>query len=103
MLAGNVLGQTATKLDMFGPSGLSLIYDKNIIVNGDFSAEYSNWSFDQGSGGYHIRYDGVSDPGDMQVGSNPAMFNKGYNYIPGFDKYGDHTTGSGSFLMVDGR
>jgi outer membrane protein OmpA-like peptidoglycan-associated protein len=100
-------GQTGTKADMFGASGLTLEYDKNIIINGNFSADYSNWSFDQGTGGYHIRYDGISDPGDIQVGSNPFNFNKGYksgyNTIGAFDTYGDHTTGSGNFLMVDGR
>jgi outer membrane protein OmpA-like peptidoglycan-associated protein len=94
MLAGNVLGQTGTKLDMFGPSGLSLSYDKNIILNGDFSNGYTDWRSD----GYHIRYDGVSNPGDLQVGRNPAKFNK-----YGFNAYGDHTTGSGFFLMVDGK
>jgi outer membrane protein OmpA-like peptidoglycan-associated protein len=96
-------GQTGTKSDMFGASGLTLEYDKNIIINGDFSAEYSNWSFDQGSGGYHIRHDGISNPGDIKVGPNPFAFNNGYMGIKGFDTYGDHTTGTGNFLMVDGR
>lgn len=96
-------GQTGSKADMFGPSGLNTTFDKSIIINGDFSAEYSNWSFDQGTGGYHIRYDGISNPGDIQVGSNPAAFNKGSSHVPGFNSYGDHTTGFGNFLMVDGR
>jgi outer membrane protein OmpA-like peptidoglycan-associated protein len=98
LFVGNLLGQTSSKLDMFGPSALTLTYDKNIIVNGDFSDEYSGWQFDKGNGGYHIRYDGISDPGDIQVGTNPALFNK-----YGFTTYGDHTSGSGNFLMVDGR
>ncbi|WP_018343639.1 OmpA family protein [Cytophaga aurantiaca] len=103
LLAGNVSGQTGTKLDMFGASALSVIYDKNIIINGDFSNEYAGWDFDKGSGGYHIRYDGVSNPSDIQVGTNPAMFNKGSFGVRGFDTYGDHTTGNGNFLMVDGK
>jgi hypothetical protein len=72
---------------------------QNLVVNGDFSSGYSNWAFDAP---YKIKGGGNSNPTDLQVGTNPATFNTGGGGFPPFDTYGDHTTGSGNFLMVDG-
>lgn len=72
---------------------------QNLVVNGDFSNGYSNWTFDAP---YKIKGGGNSNPTDLQVGTNPATFNTGGGGFPPFDTYGDHTTGSGNFLMVDG-
>ncbi|SFX65814.1 Por secretion system C-terminal sorting domain-containing protein [Cytophaga hutchinsonii ATCC 33406] len=74
---------------------------ENLVVNGDFSNGYTGWSFDAGPGGYKVLTSGQSLPGDILVGTNPQLqFNTGPG---GFNSYGDHTTGSGNFLMVDGQ
>jgi len=82
-------------------------YGKNLVVNGNFSGDYTGWSFtpqtvpwDPGNvgaaDGYRI-HNAPSLPGDILVGTNPnTQFNNG------FQTFGDHTTGSGKFLMVDG-
>ncbi len=83
-------------------------YGQNIVVNGDFSNGYTGWSFTPQTipwsgdppatqaDGYRI-HGTPSLPGDILVGTNPnAQFNGG------FQTFGDHTTGSGNFLMVDG-
>ena len=83
-------------------------YGQNIVVNGDFSNGYTGWTFTPQTipwsgdppavqaDGYRI-HGSPSLPGDILVGTNPnAQFNSG------FQTFGDHTTGSGNFLMVDG-
>lgn len=82
-------------------------YGKNLVVNGNFSNGYTGWTFtpqtvpwDPGNIGAadgYRQHGTPSLPGDILVGTNPnAQFN------PGFQNFGDHTTGSGNFLMVDG-
>ncbi len=84
-------------------------YGQNSVVNGDFSNGYTGWSFTPQTipwtgnppapqaDGYRI-HGANSLPGDILVGTNPAVqFNTG-----GFQTFGDHTTGTGNFLMVDG-
>ena len=84
-------------------------YGQNTIVNGDFSNGYANWSYTPQTipwtgdppavqaDGYKILTTPNSVPGYLLVGTDPhAQFNSG------FQTFGDHTTGSGNYLMVDG-
>jgi hypothetical protein len=99
-----ILGWFLTSsLSVFSQCRTDLNLGQNLVVNGDFSGGYSNWNFDAGVGGYKIKGGGNSNPGDLIVGTNPATFNTGGGGFPPFDTYGDHTTGSGNFLMVDGQ
>jgi hypothetical protein len=92
----------------FGQCPTDVNYGQNTIVNGDFSNGYTSWSFTpqtipwtgdppalQADG--YIIHGAPSLPGDLLVGTNPnTQFNNG------FQTFGDHTTGAGNFLMVDG-
>jgi hypothetical protein len=86
--------------ESFGQCATDVNLGQNLVVNGDFSSGYSNWNYDAPyviNGGGHN-----SNPGDIQIGTNPYNFNTGGGGFPSFDTYGDHTTGTGNFLMVDG-
>ncbi|MGB4970306.1 MAG: gliding motility-associated C-terminal domain-containing protein [Saprospiraceae bacterium] len=65
----------------------------NLVSNGDFES---------GSGGFTHEYNygspgGPFSPGWLSVGTNPFLYNGG------FANCGDHTTGSGNQLIVDGH
>jgi len=97
LLSQNVHAQCPTDIN----------YGKNLVVNGNFSNGYTGWTFTPqtvpwnpavvgAADGYRI-HNAPSLPGDILVGTNPnTQFNNG------FQTFGDHTTGSGNFLMVDG-
>ena len=89
MLPTKVNAQCATDVNL----------GQNLVVNGDFSSGTSNWTFDAP---YKFKGGGNSNPTDLEVGTNPATFNTGGGGFPPFDTYGDHTTGTGNFLLVDG-
>jgi gliding motility-associated-like protein len=62
----------------------------NIVVNGDFSA---------GDSAFSTAYSyttGTSAPGDIEIGTNP------HSFYSGWASFGDHTTGTGKMLIVDG-
>jgi hypothetical protein len=83
-----------------GQCPTDLLTGQNLVINGDFEQGYSNWTFTGGAGGYNIfTPPGWSNPGNIYVGTNPVTFNPG---PPSFMNYGDHTSGSGNMLMVDG-
>jgi hypothetical protein len=92
----------------FGQCATNVSFGQNTIVNGDFSSGYTGWSYTPQTipwtgdppapqaDGYLI-HGAPSLPGDLLVGNNPnAQFNSG------FQTFGDHTTGTGNYLMVDG-
>ena len=69
---------------------------QNLIVNGDFAA---------GTTGFGSDYTLVSAnagvftlPGDYAIATNPAT-----DFTNQYSSYGDHTSGGGNMLMVDGR
>jgi hypothetical protein len=72
------------------PAG-SLPANNNLAANGDFSG--SNTGF---SSGYTFSNSSPLQPGQYWVGSNPSQINAG------FTSCGDHTTGSGNMLVVNG-
>lgn len=88
-----------SSISVFSQCATDVNLGQNLVVNGDFTSGYSNWAFDAP---YKIKGAGNSNPEDLQVGTNPATFNTGGGGFPPFDTYGDHTTGSGNFLLVDG-
>ncbi|HOL99135.1 MAG TPA: hypothetical protein PLE86_11705, partial [Bacteroidales bacterium] len=63
----------------------------NVIVNGDFS---------QGNTGFYTAYNyspNLIPEGNYYIGTNP------HDYHPNFATCGDHTTGSGNFMIVNGN
>jgi hypothetical protein len=62
---------------------------ENLIVNGDFEA---------GGSGFYSDYtaNGLGPPGCYAIGPNP------HNYHPGAVSYGDHTSGAGNMMIVNG-
>ena len=76
--------------------GDSLVYNDNLIVNGDFSS---------GNEGFTSDYEYVSEKGGSVM--NPeglyAVGTSPNDYLdPNFVKHGDHTTGTGNMLIVNG-
>ncbi len=77
---------------------------QNLVVNGDFSDGYNNWTYTAdptGTDGY-IKFGSTSQnysgPGYIYAGSSPDYFNH-----DGFDDYPDHSESSDNMmLMVDG-
>ncbi|NCX95485.1 MAG: gliding motility-associated C-terminal domain-containing protein [Chitinophagia bacterium] len=63
---------------------------RNLIPNGDFSHGFTAFT-----SGHSYRTSSTS-PGQFGIGTNPRTFNGAWAAI------GDHTTGSGSMLIVDG-
>jgi gliding motility-associated-like protein len=67
--------------------------DKNLVVNGDFesgnSGFSSNYSF--------FKLPGWIPTGAYGIGNDPAPY-----YVPEFASCGDHTTGSGSMMILNG-
>jgi hypothetical protein len=63
-----------------------------MIVNGDFSAANTGFSSQSTYVG-----SGMTAPGDYGLTSNPST-----GFTNGYYSYGDHTTGSGLMLLVDG-
>ena len=69
-----------------------IAHGQNLIVNGDFSA--GNTGF---TSGYTFSPSGQSAVADTYgIRTSSTDFNSGYNY------FGDHTTGSGNMMLVDG-
>lgn len=68
------------------------VSNNNLIVNGNFESGNSGFTheYNYGSPG------GTFGPGWLSVGTNPQAYNSG------FSPCGDHTTGSGNQLIVDG-
>lgn len=64
----------------------------NLIVNGDFESGYTGYSTD---------YTVASDPMAIQLGEYILTDNPSNHHVLGQD-YGDHTTGSGLMMMVEG-
>jgi PEP-CTERM motif-containing protein len=67
----------------------------NLITNGDFSAGNSNFTSDYN----FVVSNGTvfTSPDEYGIATNP-----GTNYTNGYNSYGDHTTGTGNMLFVDG-
>ena len=66
----------------------------NLVVNGDFSAGDSGFST-----AYTLEYPSITSiPGDYAVATNPYP----YDYHYPWPSMGDHTTGTGNMLIVDG-
>lgn len=68
------------------------VSNNNLIVNGNFESGNSGFTheYNYGTPG------GPFSPGWLSVGTNPQAYNSG------FSPCGDHTTGSGNQLIVDG-
>jgi hypothetical protein len=73
---------------VFGCSGFAEAQGQ--VVNGDFSAGNTGFTSDYGFGS------ASSTPGTYGVRTNSQDFNPGYNL------FGDHTTGHGLMMLVDG-
>lgn len=82
--AATVTQTTTYTLTIKAPSG------NNLIINGDFEA--GNTGF---SSNYWYGNPGLS-PGGYSVQSNPVVCNGG------FSQCGDHTSGSGNMMVIDG-
>ncbi|MBK8703269.1 MAG: HYR domain-containing protein [Saprospiraceae bacterium] len=63
----------------------------NLATNANFSGGNTNFS-----SGYTFSNSSPLQPGQYWVGANPSQIN------PGFTSCGDHTTGSGNMLVVNG-
>ena len=75
--------------------GDSLVYNKNLIVNGDFSSGNSGFTSDY----TYVNTTGGSalwNEGRYAVGTSPS------NYHSNFINHGDHTTGTGLMLIANG-
>lgn len=75
--------------------GDSLVYNKNLIVNGDFSSGNSGFTSDY----TYVNITGGSalwNEGRYAVGTSPS------NYHSNFINHGDHTTGTGLMLIANG-
>ena len=75
--------------------GDSLVYNDNLIVNGDFSSGYEGFTTDYlyiAETGDHALY----EEGKCAVGTSP------HDYHQGFIEHGDHTTGTGNMLIANG-
>ena len=75
--------------------GDSLVYNENLIVNGDFSLGYEGFTTDYlyiAETGDHALY----EEGKCAVGTSP------HDYHQGFIEHGDHTIGTGNMLIVNG-
>lgn len=69
-----------------------VLRSQNLVVNGDFSAGNTGFSND-----YFFAESGQSDAASTYgVRANSQDFN------PGYTRFADHTTGTGSMLLVDG-
>ena len=76
--------------------GDSLVYNDNLIVNGDFSSGYEGFTTD------YLYIDETGDQalcgeGKCAVGTSPSN----YFYTP-FVDHGDHTSGTGNMLIANG-
>jgi len=76
---------------------------QNLVTNGDFSQGYSGWTYtaDPTQTNGYLAFNppttaNFSTPGMINVGTNPNVFNNA------FSTFGDHTSGTGNMLMVDG-
>jgi len=67
------------------------ISSDNLVVNGSFTAGNTGFST-----GYTYIATATSIPNEYGVGTNPDTYN------PGWPSMGDHTTGTGNMLLVDG-
>ena len=72
------------------------IYAQNLLTNGDFESGGSGTGFLVHNYGLINPLNGTSTPGKYGITTNPNLMNS--TYISG----GDHTTGSGKMLVVDG-
>ncbi len=72
------------------------IYAQNLLTNGDFESGGSGTGFLVHNYSLINPVNGTSTPGKYAITTNPNLMNS--TYISG----GDHTTGSGKMLVVDG-
>ena len=82
--AASVSQTTTYTLTIKAPSG------NNLVVNGNFEAGNSGFTSN-----YWYGNPGLS-PGGYSIQPNPLACN------PGFSQCGDHTTGSGNMMVIDG-
>ena len=78
---------------------VSVPAEADLIVNGDFSAGATGFSSDYtlvpgGAGGFTL-------PGDIGITSDPSNGSSS-GFTNSYLSFGDHTTGSGQMLLVDG-
>lgn len=74
---------------------VSAVTGNNAIINGDFSLGDSGFttSYVQGTGGV---WGILSNEGEYDISTDPALSHNS------FDSFGDHTTGSGNMLVING-
>lgn len=74
---------------------------QNLLVNGNFESGGNNVGFNINGAGYTLLtppYSGTTSPGNYAFTTSPQLLNYAY-FLPG----GDHTTGSGNMLVIDGN
>lgn len=77
------------------------IYSQNLLVNGDFESGGNGVGFSLNGAGYNLitaPFSGTTSPGDYAFTTNPQPMNTS-NFISG----GDHTSGTGNMLVIDGN
>ena len=87
----------------YGQCPTDVLTGQNLVTNGDFSQGYTGWTYtsDPAQINGYLQFNppvttNYSTPGMIDVGTNPNVFNSA------FMNMGDHTTGTGNMLMVDG-
>ncbi len=74
---------------------------QNLLTNGDFEAGTNNTGFNVNGSGYNFLtppYSGNTSSGDYAFVSNPNILNNQF-FLAG----GDHTTGTGLMMVIDGN
>ena len=73
-------------------AGLQVAFAQNLLVNGDFSA---------GNSGFSTDYIFVSS-GQSQTPDTFGIRTNGLDFNPAYASFGDHTTGTGMMMLLDG-
>lgn len=79
---------------------LTVCLGQNFINNGDFELGGPGQGFNVNGQGYVLLnppYPGTTSPGDFAITNNPQPLNTAF-----FLSFGDHTTGSGKMMVIDG-
>ncbi|MBY0486993.1 MAG: hypothetical protein K2P85_07405, partial [Flavobacteriaceae bacterium] len=80
---------------------INALYSQNLLVNGDFESGGNGVGFSINGAGYNqivAPFSGTSFPGNYAFTNNPQPINTTF-FIAG----GDHTTGTGNMMVVDGN
>ena len=75
-------------------------WGQNYIVNGDFEMGGPGQGFNVNGQGYVLLsppFTGTTSPGDFAITNNPQPLNTAF-----FLSFGDHTSGSGKMMVIDG-